>query len=84
MQNKSLIHALKSSPLLLHWSFQSLIDDKLTSYDFQIEKNEKIGLYYYKEIIGKVFTDRSSITEENKIQKENFQKYRLRVNGSYL
>ena len=45
---------------------------------------EKNGLQVYKEIIGKVFTDRSSITEENKIQKEKFQKYRPRVNGSYL
>ena len=30
----SLKHALKNAPLLLHCSLRSLIDDKLTSYDF--------------------------------------------------
>ena len=40
---------------------------------FRQKKMKKIGLYYYKEIIGKVFTDRSSITEEKQILKEKFQ-----------
>ena len=73
IRKKNLIHALKNVSLLLHCSLQFIIDDKLTSYDFKIEKNEKIGLYYYKENIGKVFTDRSSIIEEKQIQKEKFQ-----------
>ena len=33
-ENRTLIHALKNAPLLLHCSLRSVTDDKLTSYDF--------------------------------------------------